>query len=121
ALRDLVEVDAVLHGAVEIRVVAQPALYGGFNERRAQGIAESEILDGKRPADAVMLARAPRLVFGLAKIREHARVVPAVRAQRRPFVIVEAMAAGVAHGVDRARAAEHAAARPVQPSAIEFG
>src|SRR5450759_1082048 len=114
ALCDLIEPHTVLDGSVEVRIAPQTALACGVAEHRAQRIAEPQVLDRERPADAVMLACAARLVLSLAKIRQHARVVPAVGAERSPFVIVERVAARITHRVDRAAAAEYPAARPVQ-------
>ena len=53
------------------------------------------------------------------EVGEHLVVRPPGAARRRPLVEVGAMAAEVDHGVDRARASDHAPARQVQAAAAE--
>ena len=65
---------------------------------------------------------AARVVFGALEHRQHRVPRPARIAGRRgPFVVVARRAARVAHRVDRARSAEHLAARPPQPAVRERG
>ena len=61
------------------------------------------------------------VVLGPLEVREHLVVRPARAALLGPAVEVGAVTAEVDHRVDRARAADHAAAREVQAPAAEAG
>ena len=61
------------------------------------------------------------VVLGAPEVGQHVVPAPAVVAFARPAVVVLGLAAHVDHGVDRARAAEHLAARLVAAPAAEAG
>src|SRR5215467_1283888 len=107
ALSDLIEADPGLHRTAEIVVTCEPAGFARGDEYRAQGIAELQVLDRERSAGAVVFARPARVVLGAAEVGEHLRVAPLNARECRPFVVIARMSARVAHGVDRAAAAEH--------------
>src|SRR5665213_547598 len=65
------------------------------------------------PAGAVQIVRAALLVLGAAEIREHVVERPAGIAELAPMVEILALAADIDEPVDRRRAAEHLAARPL--------
>src|SRR5262245_17013574 len=122
ALRDLVEADALLASAVEIIVAGQTGGFPRCNEHRGERIAELEILHRKRAAVSVVaVLSAPALILAPEKERQHGRVAPCRRGDGGPLVVITAMTTRVAHGVDRAAAAQHLAARPVEAPAGELG
>src|SRR5262245_21383095 len=120
ALRDLVEADALLASAVEIIVAGQACGFPRLDEHRGERIAELEILHRERSAVSVVaVLSAPVVILAPEKERQHGRVAPCRRGDGGPLVVITAMTTRVAHGVDRAAAAQHLAALPVEPPAGE--
>src|ERR1019366_10813649 len=64
-------------------------------------------------AGAVKVVGSASVVLGAFEVRKNVVVAPPVVAKRAPVVVVVAVTAHVDHVVDRARAPEHLAARPV--------
>ena len=75
----------------------------------------------QRTAGTVKAVLHHLVILGLLEVGQHVVIGPAGIAQRRPAVIVGAMAADVDHGVDRARSAQRLAARLVALAAVEAG
>ena len=65
-------------------------------------------------ARAVVVGRAPHMVFGFFEIRQHIAPAPAGVARVAPVVKVALLAAHIDHGVERAAATQHLAAWPVR-------
>ena len=121
---DLVEADALLRGAVEVGVARQPGLGAGAQERRRTAGARraTTSADVQRPAGAAPARRAARAVLELAEVRQHVGPAPAgIAAAPAQSSKSARLAAHEDHRVDRARAAEHLAARPVAGAAGERG
>ena len=64
------------------------------------------------------LIGAALVVLGLLEERQHVLVAPALVAELAPVVVVPGVAAHVEHGVDRRRAAQRLAARPVHAAVV---
>ena len=121
ALGVLIEPDAILGGAVEIRVPGVTRLDRGFNEGVHQRIARAPLADLKRPELAMELVLAALVRLRLDEIGEDLVKAPAPGAVRRPAVVIGPGAANIDHGVHRARAAEHFSARQIDALAGEAG
>ena len=78
-----------------------------------------QVLDVERAAGAVPGVGAALVVLGPLEVGQHLGPGPAGVARGRPVVVVARLAAHVDHGVDRARAAEHLAARLVAAAAVQ--
>ena len=109
-LRHLVDAAAFLALAVEVGVVGHAGLLRGADEGAASGMRADQVGDAQRAARAVLgirrAAHCPRRGGSRAAPRDS----PAGAALLlRPRVVVEGVAAGVDHGVDRAAAAQHPA------------
>ena len=119
ALRQLEAADAVLLRAVQVVVRLVAGLDRGLEHQVDERVHRAAVGDGLRSADSVVLALAALVVLAALEVRQHLVVAPAVGAVRGPVVVVETVAAKVDHRVDRAAAADHPAARQVQPPAVE--
>ena len=111
---ELAERDAVETLAVVVVVEGDARLLRRGDDRgveRMRLVAREHV---QRPARAVVGGRAPVEVLRALEQRQHVVVAPAVVAEVRPGVVVAAMPARVDHPVQRARSAQHLAARPVQ-------
>ena len=117
-LRHLVLADAFLHGAVEVGEALVAGLLGGLHERLADLGRVGLVGDVQRPAGAVERVGAALVVLGLLEERQHVLVAPALVAELAPVVVVPGVAAHIEHGVDRRRAAERLAARPVHAPVV---
>ena len=118
-LRELEARDSL--GLVDVQVldVRIPGVDRGFQLRLDERGHGAAVGHRERPADAVELVRAPLVVLGALEVREHLVVRPARAALLGPAVEVGAVTAEVDHRVDRARAADHPAAREVQTPPTE--
>src|SRR5215475_9008784 len=74
----------------------------------------------QRPASPVILRGPAFLVFRFLKVGKHIRVAPTGIAQVAPAVVVAALTADINHGVDRAAAAQHLAARPIEAAVSQL-
>ena len=86
-----------------------------------QFVPRPQIGDAKRSAGAVMLVGAALLVLGAPEIGQHVLVRPAGIAELAPQIEILSLAADVNEPVDRARPAEHLAARPQHAAPAELG
>jgi len=75
----------------------------------------------ERPALAVIDAVEFGIVFRAFEIGQHVGIGPAGIAERRPSIVIAAMAADIDHRIDRGRAAEPLAARLIADAAVEAG
>ena len=96
-----------------------PACSRRLDHRVDQRVHGAAVGHAERAADAVEGVLAALVVLRALEVRQHLVVAPALGAAGRPVVVVGAVAADVDHRVDRARAAEHATARQVQPPVAE--
>ena len=120
ALGDLVEPEALLPRAVEIRVRAQLQGCGGFDEGVGCGVGVFLILDKQRTPVAVVIVAPARVRLGMLEPGEHVVIGPTGAAHGRPVVVIPAVAADIDHRVDRRGASQPPSARlvssaPVQP------
>ena len=106
---------------VEILRHRMAGLGAGFDQRIVERGGCLAAPDGQRPALAVMGGVRPLEILGLPENGQHIFIRPALAAHLPPGVVVEPVAAGVDHAVDLVRPAEHLAARPVQPAAVQAG
>ena len=114
----LVEARALLRRAVEIVVARIAALLRRLDEGRGERMLVAHVRHAERPAGAVVLVGAALVVLGLAEVRQHVLVAPAGVAELAPVVEVLGLAADVDQAVDRARSAEHLAARRDDVAAV---
>ena len=121
ALGQLEAADALLAGAVEIRVVLVAGLLCGLEQRVNDRMHRAALGYRHRAADPVVGVLAALVVLRALEVRQHIVVAPAGAAGSGPGVVVGAVAADVDHRVDRAAAAEHLAAREVQAAVVEPG
>ena len=75
------------------------------------GSACRQVRNRQRAADAVKIVGAALLVLGLLEIRQHVVKAPAAIAVLAPAIVILVLAAHVKQAVDRARSAQHLAAR----------
>jgi hypothetical protein len=111
----------ILLGAVEIVVPPVAGLLRGGDEGVVEFVAGPQIAHVERPAGTVMRVGAALLVFGAPEIGQHVVVGPAGVAELAPQLKILALPADVNEPVDRARPAEHLAARPGRPPSSACG
>ena len=120
-LRHLIEAEAFVILGIEI--LTDPKL--GLARRLQKGLLHrvigAQFVDGERAALAVIVAAEIGIVFRALEVGQHVGERPAGVAQRRPLIVVAAMAANVDHGIDRGGAAEPLAARLIADPAVETG
>ena len=117
--RGLEEAGAFLRRAVEIGVGGNAGLGGRHHEGFRQRIGVAPVRDRQRPAGAVIFVGAALLVFGLLEIGQHVVITPAGIAALAPAVVILMLAAHIEQAVDRARSAEHLAARLEHLAAVQ--
>src|SRR5580704_3680999 len=91
------------------------------DEGAMQFVPRPQIGDAQRPAGAVMLVGAALLMLGTPEIGQHVLIRPAGIAELAPQIEILSLAADVNEPVDRARPAEHLAARPQHAASAELG
>ena len=121
ARRELRELDAVRRGAVGVRVDREPGRPARLDDREVDRVGVVARGHVPRSADAVELRLATVVVLRPAQQRQHVGVGPAVVAEVGPVIEVAGPAADVEHPVHRARAAEHAAPRPLDLPPVQLG
>jgi hypothetical protein len=120
-LGDLIDAEAHLMRAVEVGVHRQLQLPTGFQKIALERIAGSDAGDIQRTAGAVEAILHHLVVLGFLEVGQHIVIGPAGVAERRPAIVVGAMAADIDHGVDRARSAQRLAAGLVADAAVQAG
>ena len=118
-LRQLVEAEAFHLRAIEVRIERKSILRGGVEQHLRQRIAVTMVGDIEVATAAMEIVGAAFVVLAALEVGQHRIPVPAGGAHRRPLVVVARMATDVTHGVDRTGTAEHLAAWPPQPAAVE--
>ncbi len=112
-------------GALRVRLVEvaywrDAKLRATLHEDLAKRVRPSgDVADRDRSAGAVACRCAPFVIFHAPKIRQHIRPVPARIAASGPVVEITCIAPNIDHRVDRARAAEHLATRPVRRTTVK--
>ena len=109
--RHLVVAEAFLVAVVVILVLRIAGGRGGIDEGIAQLVGVAHVGDVQRAALAAAVVAAALEILRLLEVGQDLRIGPAAIAELAPGVVVERLAAHVEHAVDRARAAERAAAR----------
>ena len=114
--------EALLLVAVVVRGLRVAGLLAGLDEGAVQRVLHPVAVAGaKRPLGAAVRVAAAGPGLGLAEVGQAVAVGPAGRALGLPLVEVAGVAAHVDHAVDRGRAAQHLAARAVEPAAVQVG
>ena len=113
--------DALVLAAVEVVGQRKAGLLRGVDEPMGQVQGRAVVLDQDGAALAALLGLARRIALDRLEIGQHLVERPALAAHLRPAVVVGRVAADPEHAVDRARAAEHAPARPVHLPAGDAG
>ena len=120
--RQLIVARSFLRLAVEIVCSRDAARlrrrYEGFD----QLMPPFDAADRHRPAAAVQLALGLiGIALRLDEIRQHVVPRPAGVSKPGPMVVILVLAADRNQPIDRARSAEHATARPVDPASVHVG
>ena len=110
------EGDALELRAVVVGIQRRAGLLGGGHDRLVERVSRIVERDAQGPVGTVVGVGAAREALGPLEEGQDVVPRPAVVAEVGPVVVVGPGAADVDHPVQRARAAEHLAARPVQPS-----
>src|SRR5690348_1435199 len=109
----LVVAGPVLTRAVEIVIARKAERDGRLDKSLADRVMIRHIRDAERAVGAVELVGATRLMLGAFEIGQHVVERPAGIAELAPMVEILGLPADIDHAVDRGRAAEHLAPRPV--------
>src|SRR5262249_15865997 len=110
-VRDLIAEGTELIGAVVVRRFVNTLAGTGGDAQPVAGTVVARCGDIERAAAAVVVVLAIDFaVFRAAEVGQHLAEGPAVIAQRRPVVVVPAVAAHIDHAVDRTAAAQCLAA-----------
>src|SRR6267142_694930 len=112
-LRDLVDAEAFVILGVEILADPELRLTRGLQKCLLHRIVGAQPVDSERSALAVVFAIEIGVVFRALEVGQHVGIGPADIAQRRPLIVIAAVAADIDHGVDGGGAAEPLAARLV--------
>ena len=116
-LHDAHPVDAL---AVEVRVARMLQAGARFHEGLGVRGGLLDVGDGHGTALAAPGVGAAHVVLHALEVGQYVLVAPAGGARRFPAVVVAGRAAQEHQAVDRARAAQHLAARPAQAPAVEM-
>ena len=82
-------------------------------------IGMPQIGNRQRPADAMEIVGAALLIFRFLEIGQHIVIAPAAVAVLAPAIVILVLAAHVEQAVDRARSAQHLAARLKHTSPVQ--
>jgi hypothetical protein len=118
-LRHLIEAEALVILGVEILTDPKLCFAGSLQKCLLHRIFGAQSVDGERAALAVIVAAEIGIVFRALEVGQHVGERPAGVAQRRPLVVIAAVAADIDHGVDCGGTAEPLAARLIADPAIE--
>ena len=119
AHRHVEAAETFLLAAVDVGRVRIARLTAGFEPRRMQRIRKRAVARLERARVAAVLVAALGARLCAPEVGQHGRVVPAGRAFLLPAVEILRIAAHVDESVDRGGAAQHLAARRVEPAAAE--
>ncbi len=106
--------DTLLNRAVVVAGQREACLPRRFDKAMCQRQDGPVIFDEQRAALAAVLGITRHITFGFFEKGQDIGIAPAAAAHLRPAVIIGRIAAHIEHAVDRAGAAQHPAARPVQ-------
>ena len=109
---ELVAPHAVGLGAIEVGRARVAGLGCGVQPGFAIGVVVAQVRHAQFASAAMEFVSATVIAFRAFEVGQHLLVAPAGRAQRRPVVVVGALAADVEQAVDGAGAAQHLATRP---------
>ena len=118
-LGNLVGAEAFLLLGVEVLADAELSLARGLQIDVSHRIVGAQPGDMERTALAVILAVEFGIVLRALEVGQHVGVGPAGVAERRPLIVIAAVAADIDHRIDRGGAAEPLAARLIADPAIE--
>src|SRR6266481_5154183 len=113
--------DALLLGAVVVGAALDAEFRGAADEGFANRMALVNLRDMKRPAGAVIGIGTGRAILRAAEIGQNVIIGPAEIAELGPDFEVARLAADIEAAVDRARPAEHLAAREEDRAAVDAG
>jgi hypothetical protein len=121
ALRELVEADAFLAGAVDVVIVGDAHFLRGAKIGVADRQRRDRHRDAERAAVGMIVVDEPLVVLGAFEIGEDFAIAPAFAAfLSRPGVVVERIASRVNLRVDRRSAAEHLGLRVAQDAPVHM-
>ena len=100
--------------AILIRVERQPDIAGGLDDHFQQRhLVARRVVDAQQAVAAAELVGAAIVALHALEDRQHVLIAPAAIAELGPMIVVLRLTANEHHAVDRARAAEHFAARHI--------
>jgi hypothetical protein len=120
-LRHLIDAETLVILGIEILANPELRLSRGLQKGLLYRVVGAQFVDGERPALAMVFAIEIGIVFRTLEVGQHVGVGPAGIAQRRPLVVVAAVAADIDHRVDRGRTAEPLAARLIADPPLQAG
>jgi hypothetical protein len=120
SLRDVVEANAGLFGAVEVVTERDADALRRPHEPLRDRVVGDLLGDVQRAAGAVELVGETFVVLRLAEVRQDAVVSPAFVAEIPPLVVVEPIATDIDHRVDRGAAPERPALRVVHAPVVQL-
>ena len=92
---------------------------GGRHKGFGQRIGVAPVRHRQRAAGAVIFVGAALLVLGLLEVGQHVVITPAGIAALAPAIVILVLAAHIQQAVDRARSAQHLAARLKHLAAVQ--
>lgn len=117
----MIEARALLRSAVEVRIARISALLRRLDVGLGDRMAIAQIGHAERPARSMPLVGAALVVLRLAEVRQYFLGAPAGVAKLPPVIEVLRLTTNVDEAVDRARTAQHPAARRDDISAVTPG
>ncbi len=118
-LGDLVGAEAFLLLGVEVLADAELSLARGLQIDVSDRIVGAQSADMERTALAVILAVELGIILRTLEVGQHVGVGPAGVAERRPLIVIAAMATDIDHRIDCGGTAEPLAARLIADPAVE--
>ncbi len=107
--------------AVVIGCLGNAGRHAGVDPGLIERVARLRPLRAERARAAAIFVLAALPGLAPFEIGQHVRIGPAARALLGPAVIIAAVAARIGHHVDRRGAAQHLAARRLDPAVVQVG
>src|SRR5437899_2400018 len=118
-LGDLKHAHALLLRPVEIRIPWQAHFGTGVDKGAGERVDATQVGYIQRAPGAVVFGSAAFLILRFLEIWQYFGIAPSGVAEPAPEIVVVPVTANIDHGVDRARPAQHFAARPVHSAVVE--
>ena len=120
-LRDLIQANAFLRGAVEVGGEGQTRLHARLHKALRKHVGALQIRHVQGAVLAMPFVVDALVVLGFQKVGQDLGPRPTRATHLRPGVVVHGLATDVGHGVGRAGAAQRAATRLKPDAAVQAG